>query len=58
MVAKAQERGCYDVLAVDELVNYLEGAAAAVEQQGRREASLLLLLAAEVVRLSGCQPVI
>lgn len=42
MVAKAKERGCYDALAVDELVQYLEGAAAAVEQQGR-EGSLLLV---------------
>lgn len=42
MVAKAQERGCYDVLAVDELVQYLEGAAAAMEQHGR-EGSLLFV---------------
>ena len=42
MVAKAQERGCYDVLAVDELVRYLEGAAAAVEQQGRTRSLLLV----------------
>jgi predicted TPR repeat methyltransferase len=31
MVNKAQERGCYDALAVDELVHFLQ---AAVEQQG------------------------
>lgn len=34
MVQKARERGCYDELAVDELVQFLEGAAAAVQQQG------------------------
>jgi predicted TPR repeat methyltransferase len=31
MVNKAQERACYDALAVDELVHFLQ---AAVEQQG------------------------
>jgi hypothetical protein len=34
MVAKAQERGCYDQLAVDELVHYLTAAAAEVQQSG------------------------
>jgi hypothetical protein len=35
MVHQAQERGCYDELAVGELVQYLSDAAAAVEQKGR-----------------------
>jgi hypothetical protein len=34
MVQKAQERRCYDQLAVDELVHYLAEAAAAVQQKG------------------------
>jgi hypothetical protein len=34
MVAKAQDRACYDELVVDELVHYLTAAAAAVQQHG------------------------
>lgn len=41
MVQKAQERGCYDELAVDELVHFLQAAAPAVEQQGRCQAAML-----------------